>query len=40
MNLPNKLTLGRLVLTAFFVAFLSADTHWGDVIALVLFIIA
>ena len=40
MNLPNKLTLGRLVLTAFFVAFLSTDTHWGDVIALALFIIA
>ena len=40
MNLPNKLTHGRLVLTAFFVAFLSTDTHWGDVIALALFIIA
>jgi len=40
MNLPNKLTIGRLVLTVFFVAFLSTDTHWGDVIALALFIIA
>ncbi len=40
MNLPNKLTLGRFVLTAFFVAFLSSSTHWGDVVALLLFIIA
>lgn len=40
MNLPNKLTVGRLVLTVFFVAFLSTSTHWGDVVALVLFILA
>lgn len=40
MNLPNKLTFGRLILTAFFVAFLSSSTHWGDVVALLLFIIA
>lgn len=40
MNLPNKLTVGRLILTAFFVAFLSSSTHWGDVVALLLFIIA
>ncbi len=40
MNLPNKLTVGRLILTAFFVAFLSSSTHWGDVVALALFIIA
>jgi len=40
LNLPNRLTLGRLVLTAFFVAFLSSSTHWGDVVALALFIIA
>lgn len=40
MNLPNRLTLGRLVLTAFFVAFLSSSTHWGDVVALALFIVA
>lgn len=40
MNLPNKLTLIRLVLTAFFVIFLSTSTHWGDVAALVLFIVA
>ena len=40
MNLPNRLTLGRLVLTVFFVGFLSSSTHWGDVIALILFILA
>ena len=40
MNLPNRLTVGRLILTVFFVAFLSTSTHWGDVIALILFIIA
>jgi CDP-diacylglycerol--glycerol-3-phosphate 3-phosphatidyltransferase len=40
MNLPNKLTVGRLVLTVFFVGFLSTSTHWGDVAALTLFIIA
>lgn len=40
MNLPNKLTIGRLVLTAFFVAFLSSSTHWGDAAALLLFVTA
>ncbi len=40
MNLPNLLTLGRLVITVFFVAFLSSNTHWGDVIALALFVAA
>jgi len=40
MNLPNRLTVGRLILTGFFVAFLSTSTHWGDVVALLLFIIA
>lgn len=40
MNLPNRLTLGRLILTVFFVVFLSTSTHWGDVVALFLFIIA
>ena len=40
MNLPNRLTLGRLILTVFFVGFLSTSTHWGDVVALLLFIIA
>ena len=40
MNLPNKLTVGRLILTAFFVVFLSTSTPLGDVVALALFIIA
>lgn len=40
MNLPNRLTVGRLILTAFFVAFLSSSTHWGDCAALALFLIA
>jgi CDP-diacylglycerol--glycerol-3-phosphate 3-phosphatidyltransferase len=40
VNLPNKLTVGRLVLTVFFVAFLSTSTPLGDVVALALFIIA
>ena len=40
MNLPNRLTVGRLVLTALFVGFLSTSTHWGDVVALALFVIA
>ena len=40
MNLPNRLTLGRLFLTVLFVGFLSSSTHWGDVIALILFIVA
>jgi len=40
VNLPNRLTVSRLVLTVFFVVFLSTSTHWGDVVALALFIIA
>ncbi len=40
INLPNRLTLGRLVLTVFFVGFLSSSTRWGDVVALILFIVA
>jgi CDP-diacylglycerol--glycerol-3-phosphate 3-phosphatidyltransferase len=40
MNLPNRLTLGRLVLTVFFVGFLTSSTHWGDVVALLIFIFA
>lgn len=40
MNLPNKLTVGRLVLTVFFVAFLSTSTHWGDCAALAIFLLA
>ena len=40
MNLPNRLTLGRLVLTIFFVGFLTTSTGWGDVIALIIFVVA
>ena len=40
MNIPNRLTVGRLVLTVFFVGFLSSNTRWGDFTALLLFIIA
>jgi len=40
MNLPNKLTLGRLVLTALFVVALSAPIPHGRSIALLLFIVA
>ncbi len=40
MNIPNRLTLGRLILTGLFVGFLSTSTHWGDVVALALFIVA
>jgi CDP-diacylglycerol--glycerol-3-phosphate 3-phosphatidyltransferase len=40
MNLPNRLTLARLVLSVFFVGFLSTSTHWGDVAALFLFMMA
>jgi len=40
MNLPNRLTIARMVLTVFFVAFLTTSTHWGDVVALFLFITA
>jgi CDP-diacylglycerol--glycerol-3-phosphate 3-phosphatidyltransferase len=40
MNIPNRLTIGRLILTVLFVGFLSTSTSWGDVVALVLFIVA
>lgn len=40
MNLPNKLTVGRLLLAALFVGFLSTSTPWGDVVALALFLVA
>jgi CDP-diacylglycerol--glycerol-3-phosphate 3-phosphatidyltransferase len=40
VNLPNRLTVGRLVLTVLFVGFLSTSTHWGDLVALALFLIA
>lgn len=40
MNLPNQLTLGRLVLTLIFVFCLSAPIPFGITIALVLFCVA
>lgn len=40
MNLPNKLTVGRFVLTAIFLAVIFARVRYADTIALVLFIIA
>ncbi|MDP0490473.1 MAG: CDP-diacylglycerol--glycerol-3-phosphate 3-phosphatidyltransferase [Verrucomicrobiota bacterium JB023] len=40
MNLPNSITVARLVLTAVFVAAASANTTTGNWIALVAFIIA
>lgn len=40
MNLPNKLTIGRLVLTIFFVASLSLDFPFSHTAALALFLLA
>ena len=40
MNWPNRLTLGRLALTVFFVLSLSSNWAYGRTIALVLFILA
>ncbi|MEM7386682.1 MAG: CDP-diacylglycerol--glycerol-3-phosphate 3-phosphatidyltransferase [Verrucomicrobiota bacterium] len=40
MNLPNKLTLGRLVITLIFVAVMSVDFAFQASIGLLLFIIA
>lgn len=40
MNLPNAITLSRLVLTAAFIIFVAWESTWGYVTALVLFIIA
>jgi CDP-diacylglycerol---glycerol-3-phosphate 3-phosphatidyltransferase len=40
MNLPNQLTLWRLVLVVPFVWLLSVDWHWSKTIALVLFLLA
>lgn len=40
MNLPNKLTVGRLVLTIFFVACLSMTFRFHLTLALVIFVIA
>jgi CDP-diacylglycerol--glycerol-3-phosphate 3-phosphatidyltransferase len=40
VNLPNAITLSRLVLTAAFVIFVAWESTWGHVTALILFIIA
>ncbi len=40
MNLPNKLTIARLVLTLFFVASLSVDWEWSASVGLVVFLAA
>jgi CDP-diacylglycerol--glycerol-3-phosphate 3-phosphatidyltransferase len=40
VNLPNTITLSRLILTAGFVIFVAWDSTWGHVTALILFIIA
>lgn len=40
MNLPNSITVARLVLTAIFVAAASADSFTGNLIALIAFALA
>jgi CDP-diacylglycerol---glycerol-3-phosphate 3-phosphatidyltransferase len=40
MNLPNKLTVSRFVLTVLFLAALFAKSRFGDTVALVVFIAA
>lgn len=40
MNLPNKLTVLRIILVPFFVLFLLADFKFHNIFALVLFIVA
>ena len=40
MNLPNTLTLLRLVVTVFFVASLSINYPWHHIVALMLFLVA
>lgn len=40
MNLPNAITLSRLILTAAFIIFVAWESTWGHVTALTLFIIA
>lgn len=40
MNLPNKLTCARVLLTVVFVIFMSVDMPWGMSIALLVFILA
>lgn len=40
MNLPNAITVSRLFLTAGFILFLTKESTWGHLVALILFIIA
>ncbi len=40
MNLPNKLTVGRIALVPFFVAAMLIDFPYNSIVALILFIIA
>jgi CDP-diacylglycerol--glycerol-3-phosphate 3-phosphatidyltransferase len=40
MNLPNKLTVGRLVLTVLFLLVFFSGIPWGETVALVLFLVA
>ena len=40
MNLPNKLTMLRIILVPVFIIFESIDASWGKWVALVVFIIA
>ncbi len=40
MNLPNAITVSRLFLTAGFIIFVSWESTWGHITALVLFVVA
>lgn len=40
MNLPNKLTVGRIILVPFFVAALLADFPLNNAVALIIFVMA
>ena len=40
MNLPNKLTLIRVVLVPVFIAFMTINTLWANIVGLVVFILA
>ena len=40
MNLPNKLTMLRIILVPFFIAFEMVPAHWGKWVAWVIFIVA
>lgn len=40
VNLPNAITVSRLILTAAFIIFVAWESTWGHVTALILFIVA